>query len=537
LISWGGEAERVEGEVIASRLASRQTSAPKRSNSHSIEHVRNLLIILVTGLIIVTLAWVGYVGTDDQSYARGALGWLNRFPYLGDNHWALRHPVVIPLAVSLAIFGYREISLGLPSAFFFLVFLGVNYYYLQRFFDSRFGLLASAFMATTPLFAVYATFPQTVVVETLLLSISFWLFYSATRNQEPGWPMFASGVAAGFGFLIRETAGLFVLFYAVLFLVGFGVRRRYYWIMSLGFLLIVGMEMSYFSALTGDPFYRYRVDLGHEVSSWPQWYEGTGDILTVSGNLESGGTIFYPILSLLFNQEFGLLFWVFVPAAIWVCRAKPALEEQRLLRILIGFGIVWMIFISYGKLLAVVPRFYTVSLWTAIIVIAYWVRRYLCTYWPKVAIFVGSGLVAANLLCIYVENKNPAFAERALVAYVVQHDGLVVYTDPTTLRLAALLLDFKGVSDRVRSGPLPPGELFYFNKKNIDYCRRYGCIYSWKDYLPKDGWNVLMRMEPSRKASGALLAFLGLDKVIPTAIFERLDRPNPGGVLYLTTSQ
>jgi hypothetical protein len=120
---------------------------------------------------------------------------------------------------------------------------------------------------------------------------------------------------------------------------------------------------------------------------------------------------------------------------------------------------------------------------------------------------------------------------------VLHHDDLVVYTDPTTLRLAALLLDFKGVSDRVRSGQLPPGGLFYFNKKNIDYCRRYGCIYSWKDYLPKDGWNVLMRMEPSRKTSGALLAFLGLDKVIPTAIFERLDRPNPGGVLYLTTSQ
>ena len=76
---------------------------------------------------MLTLAWVGYVGTDDQSYARGALGWLNGFPYVGDNHWKVRHPVVIPLAVSLAIFGYREISLGLPSAFFFLVFLGVNY--------------------------------------------------------------------------------------------------------------------------------------------------------------------------------------------------------------------------------------------------------------------------------------------------------------------------------------------------------------------------------------------------------------------------
>ena len=28
---------------------------------------------------MVTLAWVGYVGTDDQAYAKGALGWLTDF--------------------------------------------------------------------------------------------------------------------------------------------------------------------------------------------------------------------------------------------------------------------------------------------------------------------------------------------------------------------------------------------------------------------------------------------------------------------------
>ena len=487
---------------------------------------------------MVTLAWVGYAGTDDQSYASGAMGWLNGFPYIGDNHWKLRHPVVIPLAVSLAIFGYREISLGLPSAFFFLVFLGVNYYYLQRFFGTRFGLLASAFMATTPLFVVYATFSQTVVVETLVLSISFWLFYSATRAQEPGWPMFTSGVAAGFAFLTRETAGAILLFYGVLFLFGYGMRRRYYWIMALGFLLIVGMEMSYFSALTGDPFYRYRIDLNHDAfAARGVLSQGTGGILTVTGDLHAGGTILHPIVSLLFNQEFGLLFWVFIPAATWACRAKIlALEDRRLLRILTGLGILWMVFISYGQVVGVVPRFYTVSLWTAIIVIVYWVRCYLYPYWPKVAIFLGTSLVATNLLCIYVENKNPVFAERALVAYVFQHDGATVYTDPSTLRLAALLLEFKGVSNRVLSGPVPPGGLFYFNKKNIDYCQRYECSYSWKQYLPKDSWSVLMRMEPKRKLSGALLTLVGLDKIIPPAIFERLDRPKAGGVLYLRPS-
>ncbi|HWP23803.1 MAG TPA: glycosyltransferase family 39 protein, partial [Candidatus Binatia bacterium] len=154
-------------------------------------------MILGLAATLVALSWVGYVGSDDQSYARGALGWLNGFPYVGENHWQLRHPLVIPVAVSLAVFGYREISLGIPSAIFFLLFLGVNYYYLQRFFGARLGLLASLFLATTPLFVVYATFAQTVTVEVLLLSASFWFFYSATQGQRPAWSMLAAGVALG----------------------------------------------------------------------------------------------------------------------------------------------------------------------------------------------------------------------------------------------------------------------------------------------------------------------------------------------------
>jgi 4-amino-4-deoxy-L-arabinose transferase-like glycosyltransferase len=493
-------------------------------------------------MMMVTLTWIGYVGTDDQSYAKGALGWLSRFPYVGDTHWELRHPVVIPLAVSVAIFGHREISLGLPSAFFFLVLLSVNYYYLQRYFDSRFALLVSAFIATTPLFVVHATFAQTVVVETLALSLSFWLFYSATLSQYPAWPMFASGIAAGLGFLTRETAAALLLFYGMLFVGGYGMRRRYYWVMALGFLLLIGSEIAFFSAVTGDPFYRYHIDVNHNAHEAlirdpvPNTGEGVTvhgvenlnhqDTLNNQGNLDVGGTISQPIFALLFNQEFGLLFWALIPAAIWACRANTmGLGERRLLQLLTGVGMVWLVFISYSGLLAVVPRFYTVSLWTATILIAVWLRYHVWTNWPRGAIFLGASLVAANLLGIYVENKNPALAERALVDYVVQHEGTVVYTDPTTFRVASLLSQFKGVS-------VPPGGLFFFNKKSIEYCRLYGCSYHWKEYLPEDSWKVVMRIEPPRKLSGILLTSMGLDRIIPTTIFERLDRPNPGGILY-----
>ena len=103
-----------------------------------------------------------------------------------------------------------------------------------------------------------------------------------------------------------------------------------------------------------------------------------------------------------------------------------------------------------------IPRFYTVSSWAAIIVIVYWVQFYLYRYRPRLAIFLGVSLVATNLLCIYVENKDPAFAERALIAYTVQQ-GAIVHTDPKTLNIANLLSEFKGVSNRVVSDPVPAG--------------------------------------------------------------------------------
>src|SRR5688572_11598824 len=100
-------------------------------------HIRNVALVLAIGTAMLAVSWVGYVGSDDHSYARGAMGWLNSFPYVGQDHWTLRHTVVLPIAAALAMFGFREISLGLPSALLLLVFLGVNYYYLQKFFNSR----------------------------------------------------------------------------------------------------------------------------------------------------------------------------------------------------------------------------------------------------------------------------------------------------------------------------------------------------------------------------------------------------------------
>jgi hypothetical protein len=193
--------------VLASKKNSRLHMGPPMLSSFAAtisekrEWLSNLFIILVIGVVMLNVAWVGYVGSDDHSYARGALGWLDQFPYVGKNHWTLRHTVVIPVAVSLAVFGMREISLGLPSALLFLLILGFNYHYLQRFLSARFCAPCLSSDGDDASFCRPGDFPSGYYCP-----VSFWSFYSANHCERPGWLMFAAGVAAAFGWLTIEIS-------------------------------------------------------------------------------------------------------------------------------------------------------------------------------------------------------------------------------------------------------------------------------------------------------------------------------------------
>jgi 4-amino-4-deoxy-L-arabinose transferase-like glycosyltransferase len=504
--------------------------------------VRDLCLVVAAGVAALSLAWVGYVGSDDHSYARGALGWLHAFPYVGDDHWTLRHPVVLPIALSFAVLGFREISLAVPSALLFLLLLATTYHHVSRHSGRPSALAAAVLLATVPVLAVQATFPQNVIVETLAVSLSFWLFWRAIRQERPGRLLFAAGAAAAVGWLTRETTAGLLLFYALLFVVGYGVRRRDYWLMALGFVVVVGAEVAYFGALTGDPLYRYRIDLFHDkvdrVTVAGAITDASRTGLNLEGNL-SVSAVLEPVVALLLNQEFGLLFWFFVPAAAWACfgRGLPP-EERRLVRLLTALALVWMVFISVNaSVLYVVPRYYAVSAWAAAIIVVLWLARGVFPGRPTLALVAGACLLITNLLGIYVENKEPLFAERRLVEYVVTRGG-TVYTDPMTLTRARLLLEFHDASDRVRSGPVPPSALYYANMNNIERCRRSGprCPWAWRDYLPRAGWTVVARIESPRKLSGIVAAMVGLDRIIPADILRRLDRPNSGGVVYAVSS-
>ena len=58
---------------------------------------RGLWIGLALFALLVALSWVGFIASDDTTYARGAYGWIEHFPYVG-GHGTIRYPITVPMA-------------------------------------------------------------------------------------------------------------------------------------------------------------------------------------------------------------------------------------------------------------------------------------------------------------------------------------------------------------------------------------------------------------------------------------------------------
>ncbi len=79
----------------------------EKANS-TIDHLE-CLVVLLFSYFVLFYGWVGYLGYVDDDFAiKAAQGWINSFPYLGQTHWELRHPLVLSIAISIQFSLGRE---------------------------------------------------------------------------------------------------------------------------------------------------------------------------------------------------------------------------------------------------------------------------------------------------------------------------------------------------------------------------------------------------------------------------------------------
>lgn len=492
-----------------------------------------LSLLILLAAVMIDFAWIGFLGSDDRHYAGAALKWLESPPYIGKTHWALRHTLVIPIAIALTVFGTTEFNIILPVLMGFFTILILSYCFLTKLFERRIAVIFGIIFSTTPIFLFSSTTAFPDILELLFIIASFWFFYTAVHSVKKYYWLFFSGIAAGLGFLTRETSVVLLFFYLVLFVFGYGIRRAYYWMMAVGFWAVLGAEWAFYGFTLGNIFYRAQVDLSVGAASRPIW-NFTG--FDSAGNLVAHPLV-DPILMIAANQEFMLIFYIAIPGSIWLLSHNSVDKQVKLASILlVVLGVLWFLFIAVNSaVLFILPRYVLITTYMAVVITAFFVHQLGRIAGRKIAAAIVTMVIGANVLGVYVDNEKQFFPERTLIR-LAEENSETIYTDPLTLIRANILLNIKGIRDRVRAVPPEDGALFVHVPRNVSTYHDYHKNFNTKVYTPTAAWAEVARADPGRKHSGVLIEWLGVGRFFPPQILRRLDRPEPPVSIYRVRS-
>ncbi len=497
---------------------SRSDPAVERLPLHSLSAGVLLPVIstVLFVLLVIRLGWTGHIESDDVFYAQAAMGWVEHFPYLAQTHWGLRHTVVLPLALSFWLFGQTEAALEAPILLYYAALLVLTAYCVGRVGGLRAALLATVLVAATPIIASESSTIGDDLTEAFFVLASLWAFFFAVEARDRRISVL-SGIAAGFGFLTRETTVALLVLYGVLFLAGYGRDRWAYVWMAAGFLLVVGLDAVALAWASGDPLYRLHVSLAKvaqvDSSGGTKGFEAVQNL--------SKPRWLLPFLVTFGHPSFGLLYWLGVPAAIVMASWPNDDPERRMARLLGGLALVWFLVLGYAvpSALYVLPRLQIVS--AACLAMLLGVALLRLADAGRAALATGAAVVVlvSNLLLIAATPKNPLFGERALTGFVAANPG-PVYTDPGTKMGARWLLSSAGLTARVEVEVPPAGALYFY-----DPTSRRGLPSTWPIQKPAPDWRLVARYTEAPTWIARVLRASGLERDMPRSVVAKLDPP------------
>lgn len=487
----------------------------------------------VVCFLSLQMAWTGFVSSDDAYYVQAGLGWLEHFPYVAQHFGNVRASVAIPIAFMIYLFGESELSVTLSTAIFLIATAGITLFMLSNLVGRSAAFLACMVLVTTPLFALKSTIPCADIPELFFVVLSFWLFWRACWAEEHISLLLFSGISAGMAFSAHELTIALILFYGVLFLRAYKIPRRAYLWMALGSTLIIVAEGIYYWIAAGNPAHRFMLLL-HATTVHDRAQVG---FLEIAG----GGTLHIwtpidPFVMLLTHHDFGLLGWVSIPAVWWlfVNQWQNPTKPVALARLALGLGVAWFLVSAILlREMILLPRYYMVAAYCLLIICAVWASTALWPRRKRIVIAMLTVALAINILSISIDNKNPKFAEKALVGYLKNSQG-PVYTDPLTAHNADWYCRWEHVDcSRIQVG-VPETEAKYFwNPKNTNNPNRFVPKDELARYQPGPSWERYWSLEEPLRPIAVFLQMTGLANVIPTKIWGKLSHPNPTVHLYV----
>ena len=460
-------------------------------------------LVVAAALLALWLGWIGYIASDDALYYDGAVRWLEAPPFAGDNHWTTRFPLTLTFAGIIAAVGRGYAAFALTAMLFYVVMVAITARFAAKVAGERAGWIAALLTATLPVIVSHATTVSVDLVEASALMAGAMLLGDARDDRSGLWRGCAAGVAFGIAMLCRETTALPLIGLAPLFVIGRPVPRRVLIAAGVGFALVIGGEALFQYALTGDPLRRYTIAFHHD------------EHIDRAKNLEGNFLLWPPIdplLVLLVNDDFGLLFWA--AGAALALRALRTVEPEGRARLAILAAMAVASFLLVAVLvhkLVLNPRYFTLPALAATIVVAVWLDR----SGPRLRWAMLGLLCSTYLLFMSVGNAHPRWAMEALVTAAVEHPGEPVAGDADDVRRAAQPIALEG-RGQVRALPAAPG----------------GLAVAPEAAAPRG--EILARYPSPPTRLGAILRAVGVERFVPGAIARRMFAPNPTMVLVRT---
>jgi 4-amino-4-deoxy-L-arabinose transferase-like glycosyltransferase len=484
-----------------------------------------LALALFTFALLVAWGWVGFLGSDDVTYAIGGYGWLEHFPFVG-GHGTIRYPITIPIALSFLTLGENEFAMVLPSLLYMLGFLALTWFSVRRAGDGRLAFGALAALVTCPLLVVQSSIASVDIVEMAYLFASAYFFWRCLEDGPDTRRLLLAGAMAGLGFLTRETAIFIAAFYAIFFAIGYRFHRGHYLWIAAGFLGVWALEVVYLWIMTGDPLYRINISLHHDSS--------IDRSIDLAGNVVIHPLV-DPLLVLLANQEFMALFFLAIPLGGWLCFGRSVPDRLKVFaRIIAMLGLVW--FVAAGaaqKLLPLNPRYFMITAAAACILTG--IALALLFQRGKARLLILAAaifLFGTNMLGIYVENKDSLFGERQLARLVAKQPESIIRTDPMTRYRADMLLRWEKAQPRVLPEAPVPGALYFHNPKWADSANFMMKPEQIPAFKPQPGWERLGSWEPQPPLITKAIESTGLSGLIPGGIWHKLRYRHPPVTLY-----
>lgn len=459
----------------------------------------------------VIFYWRGVGPGDAEQYFRTALDWVEKGPVLGDNHWALRHLFILPMVASFLVLGVNEFAATLPNLIFAGALAAATYYFARRYLGEMEAGFSAGFISASAFFVARPLEIEVYGPEVLFVAIAGWLFIASNFERQRFAYLAGSGIFAGFAWTIREHTLFLMAAFGLLILLSRKDVFRSILALGLGFGVVILSEWIIYAIASGDPFYRYRVDLGHRTVS-------TGKIETVA---QAGAlrTAIRPYMDLLTSPVTTPFLLVSGAGALYFRRlfAAASAPVARAFLVFAALSAAAFLFSAYGFGLTM-PRYYAVLTYFVFLLLG-WIAAVIWREWGRLksAIFVAL-VVILNAAAADFSRYNE-YDEARYLARIALNSSESISTDAATgvrarYQLVFLGMDRETAFKRIVSNAAPEEGVLFF-----------------KGYPTRriaDNWCVLLTAEPRRpNVTHAIIRASGAEKIVGAKIGSVTAKPAP----------